>query len=110
MKRVVGGLLNSKGIIGLFSESFNGNFSDLSQWKYAGIYRYNINTERTGVIDGPYGEENVYGALEVLLRANYGASTNIIVQKFYSATYGTIKIRTCKCLAKTEHTHPLRTA
>ena len=95
---VVGGLLNSKGIIGTFSSVFNGNFSDFSQWKYAGIYRYSISTDSTGVIDGPYGKENLYGALEVLVRGDYGISTNIIVQKFYSASYGTIKIRTCKCL------------
>ena len=96
----MGGLLNIEGIKGSLSFKFNGNFSDLSQWKDAGIYRYSINTESTGTIDGPYGAGAVYGVLEVLVRTNYEATTNLVVQKFYSATYGTIRIRTCKCLGK----------
>ena len=94
----MGGLLNIEGIKGSLSFKFNGNFSDLSQWKDAGIYRYSVNTESTETIDGPYGDGTVYGALEVLVRANYESTTNIVVQKFCSATYGTIRIRTCKCL------------
>lgn len=65
------------------------------QWVKPGIYRYNINTENTGVIDGPYGNIDVYGILEVIVRNKTGEKNlNVIVQKVYSY-YRKISIRVC---------------
>lgn len=88
---VVGGLLNVDGV----RNDFNGNFSDFKKWDIPGVYRYNINTESSGSIDGPNGTSIVYGLLEVMVRSKTKElGLNVVVQKFYSHI-GSMKMRIC---------------
>ena len=88
---VVGGLLNVDGV----RNDFNGNFSDFKQWNIPGVYRYNINTENSGSIDGPNGTSIVYGLLEVMVRTKTKElGLNVVVQKFYSHI-GSMEMRIC---------------
>ena len=88
---VVGGLLNVDGV----RNDFNGNFSDFKEWNIPGVYRYNINTEHSGSIDGPNGTSIVYGLLEVMVRSKTKElGLNVVVQKFYSHI-GSMKMRIC---------------
>lgn len=88
---VLGELLNIDGM----RSDFNGNFSDFSQWGTPGVYRYNINTNTTGTIDGPDGTTPVYGVLEIIVRSHTSVKgLNVVVQKFYSHL-GVMKMRLC---------------
>lgn len=87
----LGELLNIDGV----KNDFNGDFSDFSQWTNPGVYRYNINTQNTGTIDGPEGITPVYGILEIIVRTHTTViSLNVVVQKFYSHL-GEMKMRIC---------------
>lgn len=91
MASVVGELLNVDGV----RNDFNGNFSDFKQWNIPGVYRYNINTDNSGSIDGPNGTSIVYGLLEVMVRSKTKElGLNVVVQKFYSHI-GSMKMRIC---------------
>lgn len=91
LAEIMGGVLNIDGL----RQDFDGNFSNFTQWIKGGVYRYSLNTSSTGTVDGPYGNDPVYGILEVIVRDRTDrVGLNVVVQKIYERN-NKLKIRMC---------------
>lgn len=75
-----GDLIHIAPIIG-----FNGNFKDPVNFPNAGLYIYNVNTEYSGIINGPVGISVLYGIVEIISRiAGSDNGLNVVTIKVYS--------------------------
>lgn len=66
---------------------FNGDFKSPANFPKEGLYIYNVNTELSGIINGPDGITVLYGVVEIISRiAGYGNGLNVVTIKIHSRT------------------------
>ena len=66
---------------------FNGDFKDPANFPKAGLYIYNVNTNASGILNGPGGIETFYGIVEIISRIDGNKNgLNVVIIKAYSHT------------------------
>jgi len=64
---------------------FNGDFKDPANFPKAGLYIYEVNTSISGTFNGPDGNNNFYGTVEIISRVDENSTgLNIVTIKAYS--------------------------
>lgn len=64
---------------------FNGDFKDPANFPKAGSYLYEVNTETSGTLNGPNGNNTFYGIVEIISRiAGNSNGLNVVTIKAYS--------------------------
>lgn len=64
---------------------FNGDFKDPANFPKAGFYLYEINTEKSGTLNGPEGNGPFYGTAEIISRIDGGSNgLNVVTIRAYS--------------------------
>jgi len=65
--------------------SFNGDFKDPANFPKAGLYIYGVNTEQSGIFNGPNGPYHFYGTVEITSRTDGDSNgLNVVIIKAYS--------------------------
>lgn len=66
-------------------KNFNGDFKDPANFPKAGFYLYEINTEKSGTLNGPEGNGPFYGTAEIISRIDGGSDgLNVVTIRAYS--------------------------
>lgn len=64
---------------------FNGDFKDPANFPRAGFYVYEVNTEKSGTLNGPEGNGAFYGTAEIISRIDGGSNgLNVVTIIAYS--------------------------